>query len=358
MPLGLVVLALEQAGDPGSLRIVRSNEPARQLGGATLATATGSLLRDALPDLYTTDLPARLAAVAEGGTPTDLGEVRGSVDRSRWYAVKLFPLRGNRVGAIFEDVTASREAEERVRRSEQQLARAQQLAGMGSWVWSIPANTLAWSDELYRIYGLSSDTFQATFEGFLERVHPDDREMVQREVRGALVRRGPFRYRERIVRPDGEVRQLDSQGDVILDASGEPVEMLGLCRDITEDERAVHALRESEERFRKIFEGSPIAICVMDATAGRLVDANPRFVELLGYGARSAMLGRTVSSLGMWTEPGEFGRLAEELARERSIRETTVFYRTYGGQVRRALSALELVEIQGRESILAMFWRT
>ena len=142
-----------------------------------------------------------------------------------------------------------------------------------------------------------------------------------------------------------------------MDQTGEPAEMLGLCRDITEDERAVRALRESEERFRKVFEGSPIAICVMDLLDGRLVDANPRFVELLGHGGRSAILDKRVSTLGMWTEPEEFPRLVEELQSTRSIRETTVFYRTFGGQVRRALCALELIEIQGRECILAMFWR-
>jgi len=96
---------------------------------------------------------------------------------------------------------------------------------------------------------------------------------------------------------------------------------------------------------------------VFELEQGLVLDANPRFVELVGYGSGTALIGKRVESLSMWAEQGEFARLVTKLQQQRSIREMSVTYRTYGGQVRRALVALELIEIDGRQRALALFWR-
>src|SRR3989442_338902 len=90
-------------------------------------------------------------------------------------------------------------ADERVTRAERQLATAQQITHIGSWEWDMRTNKVAWSDELYRIYGLAPRSCEITFEGFLARLHPEDRARVQQNVGEALGRGGRFAYPERIV---------------------------------------------------------------------------------------------------------------------------------------------------------------
>lgn len=137
-----------------------------------------------------------------------------------------------------------------------------------------------------------------------------------------------------------------------------PQSSVGLLFDEVTERRAVmRALEESEERFHKIFEASPVAICLFAADTGELLDVNRRFLELLGFDRRETLRGRVVTSLGMWSASGQYDALVQDLRTVRSIREVTVAYRTAGAQVRRALVALELIEIAGEQRVLALFWR-
>lgn len=174
----------------------------------------------------------------------------------------------------FRDVTAARRAEVELRGRERQLEHTQRLAQLGSWSWEIASNVVTWSDQLYRIYGLDPAAFPATFAGYLALVHPDDRDRVEVEITAALEAGSTFDFVERIVRPDGEVRVLRSQGEVVRDAAGAPLRLLGACQDITEQELAEAALRNAEASYRSIFELSNDAIFVHDIENGAIVDAN------------------------------------------------------------------------------------
>jgi PAS domain S-box-containing protein len=118
--------------------------------------------------------------------------------------------------------------------AEDALAQAQAIAHLGSWRWDVAANRLDWSDELYRIHGVEPNAFDATYEAFLERVHPDDRELVEHIVQTAYEDLKSFDYYHRIVRPDGTVRTLHGRGAVIADESGKPALMVGTGHDVTE----------------------------------------------------------------------------------------------------------------------------
>lgn len=120
---------------------------------------------------------------------------------------------------------------------------AQQLADMGDYDWHIASNTNRWSDQLYRIYGLEPQSFNPTYERFLDMVHPDDRGRIAAIHQEAYRTGQPYQMVERIVRPDGEVRHLASNGQVIMDESGAPLRFRGTCIDITEQ---VHAEQERE----------------------------------------------------------------------------------------------------------------
>jgi PAS domain S-box-containing protein len=120
--------------------------------------------------------------------------------------------------------------------AEAQLAEAQEVAHVGSWSWDIRANRVAWSAELYNLYGIPYST-PMTYDSFLEAIHPDDRDRMRRAIEHALADAVPFAVDHRAVTPDGRARWLHGRGRVVLDTSGRPARMLGTAQDITERKR-------------------------------------------------------------------------------------------------------------------------
>ena len=186
---------------------------------------------------------------------------------------------------------AGNDIEEALRRSEARLREAQQLARLGSWEWDIPANVVTWSDELFRIYGLEPQSLQPSYEAFLQRVHPDDRADVDARNHKAFADHQPFEDVKRVVRPDGSVFLMRTQGEVVCGDDGNPVRMVGICEDVTAQVRA----REAESRLALIVESSNDAIFAL--TPDRLIASwNPAAERMFGYTAAEA-LGRPVASL-------------------------------------------------------------
>jgi two-component system, NarL family, sensor histidine kinase UhpB len=156
------------------------------------------------------------------------------------------------VVAMVEDITVRRHAEHELQHQQEALldqrtllAEAQKLAGLGCWEWDPQSGRVIWSDELYRIYGVSPESFQPSFEAYLERVHPQDRQRVGTTVTRALIERTGFSLQERIVRPDGEVRELRSHGEVRRGADGKALKILAACFDVSEQNRTESALRDA-----------------------------------------------------------------------------------------------------------------
>jgi diguanylate cyclase (GGDEF)-like protein/PAS domain S-box-containing protein len=143
---------------------------------------------------------------------------------------------------LAHDVTAERQLAVALRESDETFQEAQQLAHIGRWEWLIGENRVRWCDELYAIFGLSPQQFPATLEGYLARVHPDDRHLAKGNVERSLKTRQPFASDYRIVLDSGEVRWLHSRGRVVSDDRGRPVKMLGVCQDITSQKATEAAL--------------------------------------------------------------------------------------------------------------------
>jgi diguanylate cyclase (GGDEF)-like protein/PAS domain S-box-containing protein len=118
------------------------------------------------------------------------------------------------------------------------------MAHVGSWEWDPRTGELSWSDEVFRIYGFESQQFVPTFERLLDVVHPDDRGRLSEALDAALNQGEPYDFEHRIVRPNGEVRVVHRQAEVLRDESGEPLRMVGTVHDITErkalEERLQH----------------------------------------------------------------------------------------------------------------------
>lgn len=150
-------------------------------------------------------------------------------------------------------------AERELKESEARLKESQAMAHLGSWELDVANSVLTWSDEVYRIFGLQPQEFKATYEAFLETVHPDDRKAVDEAYSGSL-RNGRDRYEieHRIVRKlTGEVRIVQEKCEHIRDGSGSIIRSVGMVHDITERKRAEENIRESQERFSLFMNNSP-----------------------------------------------------------------------------------------------------
>lgn len=187
------------------------------------------------------------------------------------------------------------------------VAAAQALANMGDYDWDIEANTNRWSDQLYRIYGLEPQSLNMSYEEFLSRIHPDDRERISAVHAAAYASGDTYQMIERIVRPDGEVRHLSSNGEVILDDDGKPKRMRGTCIDITDRvlaEDAAASAREAEVWHRQALEVNDTIIQSLTAAIGWLEGG--RTDTAVGYLEQTLAAARHL--VNVWLRPGrDFG---------------------------------------------------
>lgn len=154
--------------------------------------------------------------------------------------------------AARQELAERRRAEEALRRREAQLAEAQHIAQIGSWEWDVENDVVTWSDELYRIFGVTPQEFAATYEAFLERVHPEDRDRVHGAVMAASSGGGEFGLDHRVVRPDGSVRTIHASGRAVLDQDGRTVRMNGTGQDVTERTRSEDAIRRRSAQLEAL----------------------------------------------------------------------------------------------------------
>ncbi len=136
------------------------------------------------------------------------------------------------------EVDERRRAEAELKTSEGRLKEAQRIARLGSWEWDVVRNRVVCSEEMYQVLGVDPERFAGGNEGFLELVHPEDRAMVEGEVKRALREHGAYAFEYRVLHADGTERSIASHGQVVLDAQGRPQAMIGTGQDITERKRA------------------------------------------------------------------------------------------------------------------------
>ncbi|CAN5133009.1 hypothetical protein BH20ACT16_BH20ACT16_11270 [soil metagenome] len=218
--------------------------------------------------------PGFLGRVRAGEVISQVQTQRVTKDGRRVdVSISMSPIRddaGTIVGAaaFTRDIGARIAAEETVRRSEARLADAQRIAVVGSWEWDIGGDTVVWSAEMCRIFGVQEGAHHS-FESFLQLVHPDDREVVQAHIHEAFSTGGTFAFEHRLVRPDGEERSILANGEVMTGPDGSPLRMLGTGQDVTERERTEAALQDSQRQLaHKLRQQTAVAQLGLQALEG------------------------------------------------------------------------------------------
>jgi PAS domain S-box-containing protein len=212
-----------------------------------------------------------------------------------------------------------------LRESEAQLTEAQRIAHIGSWHLDIVNDVLVWSDEIYRIFEIDPEKFGASYEAFLDAIHPDDREAVNLAYTNSLRTRTPYTIDHRLQFADGRIKYVHEQCETFYDTDGKPVRSVGVVQDITERKRAEEALRESETKFRAVFENSVDAIGV--SKTGLHTFVNPAYLALFGYADNAELAGKPILDL---IAPSHREQVLENVRRRASGQPTPAVYETRG----------------------------
>ena len=196
----------------------------------------------------------RLTAHMEGKTPFYEAEHRLKTKSGDWKWVldrgKVVdrdeggtPLR---ITGTHLDITERKKAEEELKRNQANLAQAQQLAHLGSWELDFTRNKLKWSDEVYRIFEINPEEFSASYEAFLEGIHPDDREYVNTSYTASVESRQSYSIEHRLLMKDGRIKYVNERGQTDYDSEDNPLKSTGTIQDITEKKQIEQELLEAK----------------------------------------------------------------------------------------------------------------
>ncbi len=170
------------------------------------------------------------------------------------------------------------ETEDRLRRSEASLLKAQQIAGLGYWEWQVVEDRLSWSEGAYRLFAWVPGHEPSSYAAFLESVYPEDRQRFQGAVDHALMTKCGLNFQHRLIHQDGTLQEVHEEGELECDAGGVPVRMFGTVQDIT--------LRKHSEKqlvlATRVFESSIEGIIIADAD-GVIQSVNKAFTQITGY---------------------------------------------------------------------------
>ncbi|MGH9779727.1 MAG: PAS domain S-box protein, partial [Candidatus Acidiferrales bacterium] len=238
--------------DNETLKFLAVNEASVEQYGYTHEELLGMTIKDIRPAEEGSRLEAYLAKQPQHRGPGSAGVWRHRKKDGSVLSVEVtsepleFDGREARL-VLAVDVTEKHRAGEALRKSEKMLAEAQRVAQLGSWEWDMVADHLYWSEETYRILGVTPEEVGGRMETVLEVVHPEDRERVKAGLEGAAREKKPFASEHRIVRPDGAVRVVNAQAEVSYDEKGRAERMVGIVHDITEQRRLEEQFQQAQK---------------------------------------------------------------------------------------------------------------
>lgn len=231
----------------------------------------------------------------------------------------------NRVVAIlgiFWDITNEKEEELYYKKLQFGLKQAQALANIGHWELDLVKNSLYWSDEVYRIFGLKPQEFGATYEAFLGHIHPDDISLVNLAYTDSIKKKHGYHVEHRIVRENGEIGFVEERCEHEFDEDGNPIKSMGTVHDITRRKNAENELVLASAVFEKMNDG----VLITDDKQ-QIVKINSAYGAISGY-VIEEIRGKTPNTFSsgwhdkvfyqnMWNELNQNGHWSGEIVDRR-----------------------------------------
>lgn len=229
------------------------------------------------------------------------------------------------------DVTEKENELKSLKVSEKKLNVISSVAKIGYWKLNLNTQKLTWSDEIYKIWRKNKETFQLTYENFLETIHPSDLKSFEKSQELALQDKVPLNHIHRIILDNNEIRWVHEIGNILRDESGKHIEFEGTVQDIT--------LQKIEEERLKLMESvvtnATDAVLITEAEpfdepGPKIIYVNDAFTKTTGYTAEE-VIGKTPRILqGPKSDRNELARLGKDLREWKSSRVTTINYKKNG----------------------------
>lgn len=171
---------------------------------------------------------------------------------------------------------------------EARLKEAQSVAHVGSWDYNITTDSLRWSDEMCRVFGVTQEEFGGSYEAFLDAIDEEDRERVDKAYTDSIRNRTPYDITYKLTGNNGQIKYVHARCETFYDASGQPVRSIGTVQDVTERKRYEASLAQSEQRFRLIAETINDVFWISGLGLDRLIYVSPAYEKV--WGRQSSML--------------------------------------------------------------------
>ena len=242
-----------------------SNSAAEAILGAPSAEIVGDLLWNVLPQIRGTEFERRCRLVIEKRTREEF-EIYSALRPGRHHEVRAFPF-GADVGVAFRDITDRERDTQALRDRELELARVQRIGGVGGLDVDVSNGFRSHrSPEYLHLHGLPPSAVDDTHEQWVARVHPEDRERVEKYFLAAVAGSDKdYKAEYRIVRPsDGQTRWIRAVAEIERDSQGRALKLIGAHLDITDQKNAEATVQESEGRLRAITDALPFLISYLD----------------------------------------------------------------------------------------------
>jgi PAS domain S-box-containing protein len=215
--------------------------------------------------------------------PISLALPDGTVSH-RFLNATLQPYRDSsgRIAGLINlgfDVTEQVQSRHRLEETDYRLQLALKAANMGVWEWDIESGIVKWDEHMPELFGGPGATFSGTTEAYSSRIYESDRKQVWATINAAIESKKDFEVEHRVVWDEGSVHWILGRGRATYDAKGKPAKILGVALDIDSRKEAEEAITSSEERFRTLFEQSPLSIEI-HAPDGALVRTNESWRRL------------------------------------------------------------------------------
>jgi len=210
----------------------------------------------------------------------------------RWYDAYAFRVgepADRKVAILFNDITERKQAEAKLRRSEEFLLEAQKLSHTGSWRHVIASGEVTVSPEIYRIHDIKPEDDPSNTEFFFRTFHPEDRKRVVDLFKGAEIEKTEFEVDYRIVLPDGTIKHLHTIGRPVLNESGDLVEFVGTAIDVTAAKRAEEELRRSESNLAEAQRLTHTGSWIWRVAGGEAVHLSEEWYRIYGFDPEEGM---------------------------------------------------------------------
>lgn len=293
-----------------AFRFRRCNPSLETLTGIPTAEFCGHTPREVFGETDGGKVEAQFRPCVESGDPVEFEQTLEHATGTVEWQVNLTPIVDGgavtQLVGIARDVTDRNERERTIQRAERRLSLALEAADAGVWEWNVGPDAVIWGPSMEELVGLERGAFEGTYEAFLDRVHPEDRDGLRAVVEDAVDRGTGFEHEFRMRHESGAYRWIITRAEWFDDAGVPGVDderLIGVGIDITDRKARERALDRNRDRLRVLFDQAPDGIVVHDAE-GYVYDVNEALVDALGYD-REELLAMRVTDFEVGVDPDE-----------------------------------------------------